>query len=195
LNHRFPQITKKVDSFSNLPDGWHYGQGVPPFAQVIDKAKKLNKLALSIGFKETNAFPGIEGEIQLTAYFRNLYLEFTISSDELITYVYECDNQEIEYKQITYDEAITKIRSFRGIIWALSELLVRSTSIPKRSAFKALHLNHLAQMAGSQSSIKIVPSKLVETSVPIYKSFTPKSQETLQYFGKSLKVSSLPIFQ
>jgi hypothetical protein len=195
LNHRFQQIVKKVDSFSNLSNGWHYGQGVPPLTQVIDKAKKLNDLALRIGFKETNAFPGIDGEVQITAYFKNLYLEFTIPSDGLITYVYERDHQEIEYEQITYDEAITKIKSFRGLIWALSELLVRSTSIPKRNASKVSPLNHLAQMAGSQSSIKSVPFKLVETSVPIYKSFTPKSQETLQYFGKSLKVSSLPIFQ
>ncbi len=201
LNHRFRYIfskvdsSKKVDSFSNLPNGWHYGQGVPPLAQVIDKAKKLNDLALNVGFKGANAFPGIEGEIQLTVYFRDIYLEFTIPPDGLITYVYELDHQEIEYEQISYNQAIAKIRSFRGIIWASSELLVRSTTISIRNAFKVSHSSHPAKMVEFPYSRKSVPFKLAETSVLTYKSFTPKSQETLQYFGKSLKISYLPIFQ
>ncbi len=121
LKYTFRKTAEKIDGFSKLSNGWHYGQGITPSIKVIARAKKLNEIAADVGFNDTNVFPGIDGEVQFTAYFQDLYLEFTIAPDGLVTYIYERDHQEMEYETISDDEAFVKIRSFSGVIWALSD--------------------------------------------------------------------------
>ncbi len=109
---RLTQTTAKILSFGELPVGWHYGGGVPPAKETIAAALKLNEEAEASGFDKTNAFPGIEGEIQVTAYFGALCLEFTIERDGGITFVKEKDDQEIAYEPtLTLDEAIDRLRT------------------------------------------------------------------------------------
>lgn len=92
--NRARQTAEKIRSFRELPTGWHYGNGNAPSDETIQKALTLNsELALS-GFSKTNAFPGIEGEIQVTAYHGPLYLEFTIEPDKGITFIYEHNGEE-----------------------------------------------------------------------------------------------------
>jgi hypothetical protein len=106
------QTTAKILSFRELPVGWHFGGGVPPMNETIAAALKLNQEAEASGFDKTNAFPGIEGEIQVTAYLGALCLEFTIERDGGITFVKEQDDRELFYESgLTLDEAITRLHA------------------------------------------------------------------------------------
>lgn len=62
-----PTLTK-IDSFASLPDGWDYGQGVPASANTVSRARDLYYELTQLGFTHTEAFPGTDGGIQLTAY-------------------------------------------------------------------------------------------------------------------------------
>ncbi|MGH9842264.1 MAG: hypothetical protein ACREEM_26230 [Blastocatellia bacterium] len=106
------QTTAKILGFGELPVGWHYGGGVPPAEPTIAAALRLNREAEELGFEKTNAFPGIEGEIQVTAYLGSLCLEFTVERDGGITFVKEQDDQEIAYESaLTLDEAIGRLHA------------------------------------------------------------------------------------
>src|SRR5712692_6131611 len=103
---RIRQMDKKIINFQTLKAGWHFGEGIPPGSDAIHKALKLNSSLSAVGFKKTNAFPGVNGEIQVTAYHQSIYLEMTIEPDGLITFVYEDGDQEVEYRQMLLDEVI-----------------------------------------------------------------------------------------
>ena len=108
------QTAEKILSFRELPVGWHYGDGAPPTNKTVDAALRLNEEAISSGFEKTNAFPGVEGEIQVTAYTDSLCLEFTIEPGG-ITFVEEQNGQEIAYESaLTLDEAMDRLRTAGG---------------------------------------------------------------------------------
>lgn len=106
------QTAEKILSFSELPVGWHYGDGAPPANETIDAALRLNEEAAQAGFEKTNAFPGVEGEVQVTAWIGSLCLEFTIERDGRITFVQEQAQREIAYESaLTLDEAVNRLRA------------------------------------------------------------------------------------
>ncbi len=70
---------RKLRAFADLPNGWYYGEGVPFGGAVLNMARTL-----SLGLAETDAFPGLNGEVVVSVYFGEHYLEFTIDPDESI---------------------------------------------------------------------------------------------------------------
>jgi hypothetical protein len=58
----------KIGSFASLPVGWDYGNGVPASVSTVSLARDLYYELTQLGFTRTEAFPGTDGAIQLTAY-------------------------------------------------------------------------------------------------------------------------------
>src|SRR5688572_19040410 len=110
-----PDVTeKKIQSFKKLENGWHYGEGGPLEQAVIDNAILLNKEAIRLGFYETDAFPGVNGEIMFTIYFGNQYLEFIIEPVGNVTFSYEEEDEEVDYQEgLSFSDARMKIKEFR----------------------------------------------------------------------------------
>src|ERR1700733_1572587 len=53
----------KIISFSNLPEGWDYGNGGPISDRTIITALEWNIILIVHGFSNINASPGSGGEI------------------------------------------------------------------------------------------------------------------------------------
>ncbi len=81
--------TPKIASFRDLEPGWCFGEGVGPQENVIALATRLNALAAEHGFDSSDAFPGVNGEIQVDFNRGNKCYEFIIETDESITYYVE----------------------------------------------------------------------------------------------------------
>jgi len=191
---RFQQTAEKIVSFRELPTGWHYGNGSAPSGETIQKALKLNSEMSLSGFSKTNAFPGIEGEIQVTAYHGPLYLEFTIESNGEIAYIYERNEEEIECKEkLDLETAIQIIRHFRGQIWALSVSFIESTMTPIREFSKALPSSRPVMEVESQSlTMSAFPkegSAFANTLTDSIKTL----QASRRYFGKFQPTNFLKI--
>jgi hypothetical protein len=182
---RISQTAQKIASFRNLEVGWHYGGGVPPTDETIHKALILNREAAFAGFSKTNAFPGIDGEIQITAYHQSIYLELTIEVDGIVTFVYEQDDNEIAYEKLTFDEARARLRKFRGLTWALYGLSTSGSTTPIRSASQALPLDLQVTGAESRLLIQTASYEPAEISASISRDSTEMSPELLQYSGTS----------
>ncbi len=75
------RTVSKILSFRKLKRGWHYGQGSAISHGIIEKALRIHSVMLSLGFFETNAFPGVDGEVLLTCYFRDHCIEVTIEAN------------------------------------------------------------------------------------------------------------------
>lgn len=115
LKHRASDKTaEKILSFEMLPTGWYFGEGVPPSPKAIEFAIKINEKAALLQL-QTDAFPGQNGEVQISVYSCDDYLEFIIDAEGLITFVYEKNDQEQEYlENLTLEEAIHELTQDRN---------------------------------------------------------------------------------
>ncbi len=104
------QTIKKIHSFRELSEGWSYGEGIKLNENIIKKAVKLAEAAHRSGLSETDAFPGLNGEIMMTVYHKSDYWEFTIEPDERVTFVYERDDALLAYEEgLDFFEGLKKI--------------------------------------------------------------------------------------
>jgi hypothetical protein len=184
------QTKNKILGFKKLPIGWHYGQGVSPLQSTIDKALQLHQKASDSGFRETDAFPGINGEIQVTLYQNQTYLEFTINDDQSITYVKEEGDQEVEYKEnLSINDAISIIQSNKSKLEEREcptfELSVASTMTNEESGFLVLPLNHLVTEPVYRCSESNAQNKQVVVFARTSAGTIEKWQEIRQYTGYS----------
>ncbi|MCK4914105.1 MAG: hypothetical protein KAI59_06585 [Planctomycetes bacterium] len=116
-----PTTDKKILDFLDLPQRWHYGEGVAPSEQTVENAILMNNHAILLGLK-TEAFPGIDGEIQINCYFGNKTLEFMIESSGEISLVEEENDIEISSDEnLTIKKALDFLREYGNKIWNLSE--------------------------------------------------------------------------
>lgn len=103
---------QKIQSFEQLEAGWHYGDGYPPAKDTIDRALEINKCAREAGFRDTDAFPGIDGKVRVTIYYGEHYLEFNVEVNGSVTAVHE-QRKEVEYTEdLTIEQTKRCIRDF-----------------------------------------------------------------------------------
>ena len=114
-NFWFLQTTdQKISSFLKLSQGWHYGEGNAPNEKTVHNSLLINNQATLLGLK-TEAFPGINGEIQINCYSKDKTLEFTIESTGKILRVEEEGGIEISSQEdLTIEEALNFIRKEYG---------------------------------------------------------------------------------
>ena len=86
----------RIMQFQALKCGWHFGEGVEFNESVIADSLELNREIISSGFYDTNAFPGLNGEIQVTVYQDNDYFQFEVSPDNSWSIIHEQAGTEIE---------------------------------------------------------------------------------------------------
>ncbi len=145
---RISQTAKKIEDFSFVHSGWHYGEGKTPKPEIITMALTLNDEFSKAGFARTNAFLGLDGEIRVTAYHDDIYFELTIEPNGQITFLLEKDDQEMSYEEsISLDKALQYIKERREMIWSSSALSTSTTTIPIKNASPALPLSHQATAA------------------------------------------------
>ncbi|MEZ4713750.1 MAG: hypothetical protein R3A44_41565 [Caldilineaceae bacterium] len=112
---------EKIQSFADFEAGWSFGEGVAFAQNALDKASQLAKTAHTLGFHETDAFPGLNGEVMVTVYQGNEYWEFTLQPTATITFVYERDDETVTYIEQFYPPPTS---SQPPIFWEFDETLL-----------------------------------------------------------------------
>jgi hypothetical protein len=112
---------EKIRSFGRLERGWHFGEGSPPRETLIKKAIELDGLAQGLGFTDTDAFPGPNGELRYCVYDGPNYYEFTLEIDGSVTTVIENDGTEME-RVSSFEEARQILKKFS--IWNISDSFI-----------------------------------------------------------------------
>ena len=107
-------VDEYIRSFSELPEGWNFGEGRAPGGEVIDKAIQVYKLGKSFGLIG-NAFPVGDGEIEISFSYRDHFMDILITAQNNLEYTYEIgigdEYDEIDHiENISFEEAKTKLR-------------------------------------------------------------------------------------
>jgi hypothetical protein len=176
-----PERTEaKLQSFRQLPPGWNYGEGVPSNQVAFDNALCLLCEATRSGFYDTDAFPGTDGEIMLTIYFSEHYLEFILELDGSVTFCYERADQEISYVEgLSLSDAANRIAELWDEIWTRSESLTDNViTTHENTGSSVSHSGIQAATQEFRSLIVSVSAALEEPFVNISAHTTPQPQVT-----------------
>ena len=175
----------KILDFEDIDDGWHFGEGVVLSRRAIQEACLLHDTLLEHGFYETDAFPGLAGEIRVTAYWKDYYFEFTRERGGKWRYIEEVNGVEIENLErdnLNLSEAQMVVEEIAQRLWNTFATSQEGTGTKNCNDFKALFLSH-HQTEESPLWSGIAPWHS-DPSVNIYDSFI-RSQVNPQFFGNS----------
>ena len=148
---------RKIESFRSLPAGWHYGQGGPLNMVVIEKALEMDGYYRKLGFTSTDAFPGADGELMITAYRGPHCIETTISTDLRYSVTYECDGAEMSATPNDINEvsAKRKVLQIGAEIWLGLLGLSTEGSTTKRVRGSQASRSRTLKVGGFLSSVEI----------------------------------------
>jgi hypothetical protein len=130
--HGRSKTVNDILDFAKLPTGWHYGRGGPISPKVCKWALQLYVHAINSGFSITEAFPGVDGEVMVSVYYRQHAFDFTINPDGSVDYRLEINDNDVEVADnLTLEAAKQKLTIFGIVLWNLS-----ASSTPNISAKK-----------------------------------------------------------
>lgn len=182
---------KKLIEFAELEKGWNFGEGVPSDRVALATAFAILEKIAASGFDHMNAFPGIAGEVRVTAYAGADYYEFTVELDGSVTYVYEREDEELENVEgLTVSEALKKLEIRTPATWNLYATSTQPNIMTLTNAdFRAWHFGTQAG-TGFLSSAYNAPLRQAATYVatgPISIEGQPNRDllETQSSIGKS----------
>jgi hypothetical protein len=131
------ETAKKIRRFLTYPLGWHFGRGVPPTLERVRAALVLNNAA-AIAELRTNAFLGTEGEVRVTVYHDDIYLQFTLE-DNGVEYVREEREVEtVRTPRLRLVDALSILETFENELCRTSVSSTATTTIRTRDTSKTL---------------------------------------------------------
>jgi hypothetical protein len=187
---------RKISSFLRLVPGWNYGEGDTFNEDIIDRAIELHKLLLSFVFYETDAFPGTDGSIMVTAYDNDDCLEFTIETDGGIRCILESNDVAVyEQENLTILQVKDILKQLRRERWRPSDSSILSTMTVVANVFvpQLLHLSGREFLLSTSNA----SLHLEELSANILKPITLPLPVNRQFFGSSQPIyfpSQVPWF-
>jgi hypothetical protein len=143
---------RKLASFSELPVGWHYGRGGPISRPVLERAVAVAQHLIMAGFSRNDAFPGVDGDVQVTGYHGRHFISIDIMSGDRfdvrhdIGGIEHCCVEGVGWPgvKIVINEVATEV-------WGISGLFTLGTGIPY-VAVSAISHSRSHPTAASQSS-------------------------------------------
>jgi hypothetical protein len=190
------QTERKIRSFAQLPQGWHYGAGGPIAGEIIHIACQYLWHLMMLGFVETDAFPGVDGEVMVTAYRGKHCIELTVELDRSFAVAHQFDGEdrfhEVGLSGVQACAALEHIA--REVEQEQCAIFGWSTSNSMTGALDALRILPLrAQVtaAAPPSFANDVARIPAEQSANISSNFTGALVVNLQFFGHSTTHSSI----
>jgi len=181
------RIASQIISFSQLPDGWHYGEGRGGTDQAVKTALAIYGLLRINNAEDIEVFPDISGGILVAGYYDKENLEIFAGPDGRIDVVREVNDDIVDEKTgLSWNELEEYVR---GLPWKLmrsSDYFIPSISAKERDDLKVWLSEILQTREVYQLSTPAVLEVAVKPSVNTYiASTTPKSQVIPPYCGES----------
>jgi hypothetical protein len=187
------RVERKLKIFSALARGWHYGEGDRIADATLDLASQIRKECLFFGFTNMDAFPGAAGEVMLTVYLPQRYIEIIITAALNISLLYERNDEEVTYAEgLTPPEARAGLKKVAGELWStFATSTLNSTMIRREGNSKVLHFGE-PQGTGEYRLLRNRAWTLpVTTLAHTPEGSTPSRQESRRSSGSSTTRSSL----
>lgn len=169
---------EKIQEYAFLPVGWHFGEGFAPSKETVYSANFITDWLHKLGFPKTDAFPGSDGEIQISGYRNRTILEFNIQNNGQIDFYAQQNGRELSYvEDLTMEDALTCALALQGQVWASSVTLKYQTTTKPITALPVPPSIRPVMKAESLLSATTASERETQASVRILPSFTPNDQK------------------
>lgn len=186
ITERLLETANKIFDFCMIEPNWHYGAGEVPKMETVQIALHINQELGRAGFRKTNAFLGVDGQIVVTGYHDSMCFEATVETDGSITIAHEVNDVDVDYKEnASLDETRQYIHIIGKQIWGLYGSFIPTITIPTGSASGALNSNLRAKITESPLFTQNVFPSLVVDSASIFQDTIKVSPEPRLFFGAS----------
>lgn len=181
----------KLIGFAFLPNGWHFNEGIPAKEHTLRTALTLLGELEEVGFTRTDAYPGGDGSVMISAYELPDSYDFSIRPSGAITVTHDRGDEELFYQEKMKEEEVReKIKEFGlSTCHTPDYLILGTTTAVTTDDLKATPFRTLRTDQVSQSLISTVP----DVNPVIFVSTLPSSTKTLpgrrSSFGRSRKRS------
>lgn len=184
-----PNLTETINKlvkFSELEEGWRFGEGGAPEPRLIQLADKFIRYGSSLGIERFNVFTGSDKEVLVSFYVDEQALEFVFYPDGAITMAEDKNGVQVDFQEeITEREIYTHIWQLRFTTQTLFAPSIRETSIPRQERLTVQLSGLRAMAAASQSSSQNVQSPLLEVSANTSDDSTLVLPKSLVFTGSS----------
>lgn len=178
-----------LNEFSTLLEGWQFGEGSALSPDLLKQARAWVRLADIIGIKRANAFPDVEGGVQIRFYHRDRILEMTFEIDGNVVLAEDIGKSQIYFNEnASLDDLAGKLKEFAERVCLSSELSTHVTSTEKLMSSRTEYFKN--KKTAFLYLTPDVQKELVATYASIYRASIQAWLENLQCFWQSKKASS-----
>ncbi|MCY4227843.1 MAG: hypothetical protein OXF20_09175 [Gammaproteobacteria bacterium] len=179
-------VRREIHALRDLPDGWHFGEGIGAHETVVQVALDVHDSMIANGIENIEVFPAIDGGILISGHFGNEVLDVSCRPDGTMEIDHEVDNVLKEEKQgLNWNHVKTYLEKLNWNKKRLYEYFIPGISAGKGRDLQVRLFSPPAGTPGFQFSIPNVLEKPVETSVAILQDSTKVSLTLLSYSGES----------
>ncbi len=126
----YKETRQYIKSLTKMGDGWCYGEGKAPSEMDARIMDALLLQARLLGFEVFEAFPGVDGEIQLAIHDEENFYAITIEPDALFTVSHRRDNVRVSFQEgFSFHDVIAALEEFAFHLCNTFELSTRSKSL------------------------------------------------------------------
>jgi len=138
IGYPFYPISNKLDEFSKLSNGWHFGEGTSPSSTALSMARDASLFLSELGVTKQDCFPGVFGEIRVTGYLNDLYIEITYENDDTTSLVIEKSGDEkVQLEKLASQSLQAIIRQYvEAEQWNMSAYFAASIGMPNLTDFR-----------------------------------------------------------
>src|SRR5882672_9410083 len=175
----------KIRRFKRLKNGWHHGRGTAFTEDILNAAIKVHTEIVSSGYFDTDSFPGIDGEIQISVYDLPQSYEVTLEKDgrwHLVSF-----NDGKECFECSGTDAICVVPMIISP-WNISTSYLGNSGSQNTNDLQALPSSPLLMEAESLSLKSDARKTPQEASAHISESSTQMSQRSQISFGTSRRI-------
>ena len=179
--------SRLIESFVELLDGWHFGEGRAATETAVVAAKEVDALLLRTDARVIEVFPCVDGGIMLCGRYKNEDVEILCRPEgHLMDLWHERDDQLIaEYNDLSSEDLTDYVEA---LSWGSksSAYFILGTLVETRNALRAQHFKILATAQEFRCFAMSAHEGRMEASAAIFDCVTtPTHQARCQLYGAS----------
>ncbi len=176
------KVVRDILSFRDLPQCWHYGEGVPAEQIIVVKALKMREILLKEGAEKFEAFPCVDGSIVISAFAQNYQVDVTVSANAYYdVYIEENDTQILDCERVEITKIVDVVRELKWTDHSPSGYFTQNISPIKEVVSTAPPYRR--QMMELPLSTKSVPSGARSQSVNMWSHSTHRTSRGIHQFS------------
>ena len=194
-------VEKRIKEFANLPNGWHFGEGVCATKTAVQQALDVNALFEDYGARVTEAFPCVDGGVLVCGYQGTDVLEVQCDPNSDLHLDHERNGVHVDEQEAI---SIDDIERYLGkLAWSSSASFTRSITagslddtLALRFSRPLLDLDSQYLNPNAESNVAVLSADTLKISIwetGLLRLFSGDSVQAYYPWNAALKKYHLPM--